>query len=285
MLQKIAVVSDSNSGISPDEARQLGVALVPMPFYMDEKLYFEGLTCTQADFYRRLAAGAEVSTSQPFPADLSQLWADQLQNAEAVVYIPMSSGLSGSCQVAKALAAEEFAGRVFVVDNHRISITQRQSVLDALTLARRGLSAADIAQTLEAEALNASIYISVNTLKYLKKGGRVTPAAAAIATALNLKPVLQIQGGKLDAFCKVRGMDAACRAMLDAAASDIAGRFAGQRVTVHVAFSGDPAAAEPWRQQVQATWPQFEVVSCALPLSIACHIGDGALALAVIKVL
>lgn len=284
-MQKIAIATDSNSGILPDEAAQLGVAVLPMPFYIDEALYYEGTTCDQATFYQRLAAGAEVSTSQPFPAELQQLWDTLLQDAETVVYIPMSSGLSGSAAVAKALAAEEYAGRVFVVDNRRISITQRQSVLDALTLAGRGLSAAEIVETLEKEALSASIYISVSTLKYLKKGGRVTPAAAAIATALNLKPVLQIQGGKLDAFCKVRGMDAACRTMLEAAAKDIDTRFAGQQVTVHAAFSGDPAAAADWQRQVQQTWPQFEVVCRPLPLSVACHIGDGALALAVIKVL
>lgn len=284
-MQKIAIATDSNSGISPQEARRLGVALIPMPFYMEDTLYFENLTCTQQEFFARLKTGVRVSTSQPFPADLTQLWETLLQRAETVVYIPMSSGLSGSCQAACALAAAEFPGRVFVVDDRRISITQRQAVLDALTLAGRGLSAAEIARTLEAEALNASIYISVSTLTYLKKGGRITPAAAAVATALNLKPVLQIQGGKLDAFRKARGMAAACAAMCEAAQADLDTRFAGQPVTVHTAYSGDAAAGEAWRQQVQARWPQFDVVSCALPLSVACHIGDGALALAVIKTL
>lgn len=284
-MQKIAVAADSNSGLTPEEAKQLGVALVPMPFYMDDVLYFEELTCTQKEFYRRLEEDVQVSTSQPFPADLSELWAELLKNHDAVIYIPMSSGLSGSCQVAKALAESDFPGRVFVVDNHRISITQRQSVLDALTLIRHGMPAARIAETLEREGYNASIYISVNTLKYLKKGGRVTPAAAAVATALNLKPVLQIQGEKLDAFKKVRGMEAACRTMLEAAASDIHTRFAGQNVTVHVSYSGDPSHAEAWHARVKEAFPRYEVISRALPLSIACHIGDGALALAVIKVL
>ena len=282
-MQKIAVVTDTNSGIGFDEAKQLGVALIPMPIFLDDKLYFESLTCSQQQFYEKLNAGAEVTTSQPFPADLTELWGQLLETHDAVVYIPMSSGLSGSCGVAKAVAAEEFPGRVFVVDNHRISVSQRQSVLEAKALAVRGMAASDIATLLEEESLNASIYIAVSTMKYLKKGGRVTPTAAALATALNLKPVLQIQGGKLDAYKKVRGMEAACQTMLAALQNDLDTRFAGQEVSLYAAFTGAPAVVEPWLERVRAAFPGHDVHCYPLPLSVACHIGDGALGVGVVK--
>lgn len=280
-MQNIAIVTDTNSGIGFQEAKQLGIHLIPMPIFLDDKLYFESLTCSQQQFYEKLNAGAEVSTSQPFPADLTELWGQLLETHDAVVYIPMSSALSGACGVAKAVASEEFPGRVFVADNRRISVTQRHAVLEAKAMAESGTDAAAIADRLEETALCASIYISVSTMKYLKKGGRVTPTAAALATALNLKPILQIQGEKLDAYKKVRGMEAACQAMLAAAQNDLDTRFAGRSVSLYAAYSGDPAAAEPWLERVRTAFPGYAIDSHALPLSIACHIGDGALAIAI----
>ncbi len=282
-MQKIAVATDTNSGIGFEEAKQLDIALIPMPIYMDDKLYFESLTCSQQQFYEKLNAGAEVSTSQPFPADLTELWGQLLETHDAVIYVPMSSGLSGSCGVAKAVALEEFPGKVFVVDNHRISVSQRQSVLEAKAMAQQGMDAAAIAALLEEEALNASIYIAVSTMKYLKKGGRVTPTAAALATALNLKPVLQIQGDKLDAYKKVRGMEAACQTMLDALQKDLDTRFAGQSVSLYAAFTGDPDTVEPWLARVRDAFPGHEVACYPLPLSVSCHIGDGALGVGIVK--
>lgn len=214
-MSKIAVVTDTNSGITREEAKKLGVYLLPMPFIVDGTEYFEGVTCTYEHFFEMLEAGAEVSTSQPSPESLTAMWEEALATHDSVVHIPMSSALSGSCDTAKALAAE-YNGRVCVVDNKRISITQRESVLDALTLAEKGLTAAEICVQLENTAYNASIYLAVNTLELLKKSGRVTPAGAALATLLGLKPVLQIQGGKLDAYAKVRGMANAEKAMLKA---------------------------------------------------------------------
>ena len=216
-MRKIAVATDSNSGITQAQAKQMGIRVLPMLFFINEELFFEDITLTQAEFYQRLAEDADISTSQPAPADVMELWDGLLQEYEHVIYIPMSSGLSASCETAVAMAADEpYAGRVHVVDNQRISITQRQAVLDALEMADRGLSAGEIVQVLMREKLQSSIYITVDTLKYLKKGGRVTPAGAALGAVLNIKPVLQIQGEKLDAFAKVRGMKAARLKMLDA---------------------------------------------------------------------
>ena len=282
-MQKIAVVTDSNSGIRPEEAKKLGIGLIPMPIYLNDRLYFENLTLHHPEFYEKLRADADVRTSQPFPADLTELWGQLLEKADAVVYIPMSSSLSGSCGVAKALAAEEFPGRVFVADNRRISVSQRQSVLEALALAEQGMDAAAIVQKLEAESLNAGIYIAVSTMKYLKKGGRITPAAATIAAALNLKPVLQIQGDKLDAYKKVRGMEAACTAMLDALHTELEGCFAGQKVRLYAAYTGDAGAAEPWLQRVREAFPGQDIECYPLPLSVSCHLGEGALGVSVVK--
>ena len=188
----IAVVTDSNSGITQNEAKELGIQVIPMPFYINGELYYEDITLSQEEFYERLAEDADISTSQPAPADVMELWEELLESYDEVIHIPMSSGLSSSCETAMALA-QEFDGKVHVIDNQRISVTQRQSVLDAIEMASRGLSAAQIEETLMRERLEASIYITVDTLKYLKKGGRITPAAAALGTVLNIKPVLQIQ--------------------------------------------------------------------------------------------
>ena len=214
-MGKIAIVTDSNSGITQDQARELGISVIPMPFYINEKLYLEGITLSQEEFYERLKNDEAISTSQPGPADVCGLWNTLLEKYDEVVHIPMSSGLSASCDTAMGLA-QEYDGRVHVVDNQRISVTQRQSVLDALTLRDAGRNATQIKQVLEEQKLDSSIYITLETLKYLKKGGRITPAAAAIGTVLNLKPVLQIQGEKLDSFAKARTVKQAKKMMIDA---------------------------------------------------------------------
>ena len=251
-MSKTAIVTDSNSGISVDEAGRLGAFLVPMPFFIDGELYYEGRTLTQAGFYRRMADGAEITTSQPTPGDVLMLWDEVLESYDELVYIPMSSALSGSCATATALA-EDYDGRVHVVDNQRISATQRASVLDALAMAEAGLSAAEITEVLLREKLEASIYITVDTLRYLKKGGRITPAAAALGTVLGIKPVLQIQGDKLDALTMAHGLKMAKRQMLDALERDLETRFAGKRgVYVEAAYTCSDEEAQSWAEEIRA---------------------------------
>ena len=276
---RTAIVVDTNSGIMPEEAAHMGISLIPMPFLIDGKEYLEGENCSQEFFFERLAAGAEVGTSQPSPGGIAELWERLLEENDAVLHFPMSSSLSGSCQTAKALALD-YPGRVFVVDNRRISVTLRESVRGAQRLLAEGKSAEEVHRILEERGGESSIYIAVNTLEYLKKGGRVTAAGAAMGTLLNLKPVLQIQGGKLDAFKKCRGMAAACDAMLQAMEKDLRERFPGREMRLFAAYSGDRAAGESWLGQVRAAFPEREVELAALPLSICCHIGSGALAIA-----
>ena len=249
-----------------------------MPFYIDEKLYFEDITLTQEAFYQKLAQDADISTSQPTPADVTGLWDELLESYDQIVHIPMSSGLSGSCEMAMMLAAGDYADRVFVVDNQRISVTQRQSVLDAVELAGAGLGAREIRDELMRERLEASIYITVDTLKYLKKGGRVTAAGAAIGTVLNIKPVLTIQGAKLDAFAKARGWKAAKKIMLDAMERDIAQRFAGQDIHLAAAYTCTDEEAQEWKGELEARFPGYEIHMDRLSLSVACHIGAGSMA-------
>ena len=283
-MSKIAIVTDSNSGITQEEGRRLGVSVIPMPFFINEKMYLEGITLSQDEFYQWLKSDASISTSQPSPGETMGLWDNLLKEYDEIVQIPMSSGLSATCATAMGLA-QEYEGRVHVVDNQRISVTQRQSVLDAITLREAGKSGAEIKQILEAEKFNSSIYITLETLKYLKKGGRITPAAAAIGTVLNLKPVLQIQGGKLDAYKKVRGMLQAKKTLLDALRHDLATRFAGMKMAVFSGYSGaDPDLGKAWQREVQAAFPDQLVELISLPLSICCHIGDGALGVACAKV-
>ena len=280
---RTAIVVDTNSGIMPEEAARMGISLIPMPFLIDGKEYLEGEDCSQDFFFERMAAGAEVGTSQPSPGGIAELWERLLEENDAVLHFPMSSSLSGSCQTAKALALD-YPGRVFVVDNRRISVTLRESVRGAQRLLAEGKSAEEVHRILEERGGESSIYIAVNTLEYLKKGGRVTAAGAAMGTLLNLKPVLQIQGGKLDAFKKCRGMAAACDAMLQAMEKDLRERFPGREMRLFAAYSGDRAAGESWLGQVRAVFPEREVELAALPLSICCHIGSGALAIACAEV-
>ena len=282
VMDKIAIVTDSNSGITQKEAEGLGIRVLPMPFYINDELFYEDITLTQEEFYQRLAEDADISTSQPSPADVMELWEELLQEHESVIHIPMSSGLSSSCETALMLA-KEFDGRVYVVDNQRISVTQRQSVMDAIYMKEKGMSAEGIVNVLMREKLEASIYITVDTLKYMKKGGRVTPAAAAIGTVLNLKPVLQIQGEKLDAFAKVRGWKAAKKTMLDAMEKDIRERFAGKEVHLEAAYTCSDEEAQEWKQEILERFPGYEIEMDRLSLSVACHIGAGSMAVACSK--
>ena len=285
-MGKIAIVTDSNSGITQDQAKKMGVHVIPMPFYINETMYLEGVTLTQEEFYERLKNDEPISTSQPSPAEVCGLWDMLLKENDEIVHIPMSSGLSNSCETAMGLA-RDYDGKVQVIDNQRISVTQYQSVADALALRDAGKSAAEIKEVLEAEKLESSIYITLETLKYLKKGGRITPAAAAIGTVLNLKPVLQIQGEKLDAYAKVRGKKQAKRVMLKAAQEDMQERFAEYKkeglMCIEGAYTGNPEEAEEFKKEIEAAFPGHEVRMAPLSLSIACHIGYGALAIGCTK--
>lgn len=282
LIKKIAIITDTNSGISPKEARELCIELLPMPFFINEEVYFEGVTLSQEEFYRAVADGSDVSTSQPTPASIIELWDKVLKDYDEIVHIPMSSGLSSSYATAKMIA-EDYDGHVFVVDNKRISVTQRQSVLDAVHLRDAGHSASEIAAYLEETALDADIFLTVETLSYLKKGGRITPAAAALGTALNIIPVLQIKGDKLDAFKKVRGQKKAQTVLLEAIKKDLEGQFSGENVVIQTAYAGDDETGERWNQTVREYFPERTVESHVLPLSISCHTGPGTLGIVCIK--
>jgi DegV family protein with EDD domain len=281
-MSRIAVVTDSNSGITQLQAHGLRVNVLPMPFTMDGQSFFEDINLTQATFYQKLMDGADISTSQPTPAAVMEIWEKLLKDHDEVVHIPMSNALSASCASALALA-EDYHGRVQVVDNQRISVTQRQSVLDAVALADAGWSAARIKEYLESVKLDASIYIMLDTLKYLKKGGRITPAGAALGTLLNIKPVLQIQGEKLDAYTKVRGTKQARAAILEAIKKDIEGRFAPYKgpggLWLAMAYTYNREAAEDFKKEAEAAFPGYPIHMDPLSLSVSCHIGPGALAL------
>ncbi len=273
-MGKVAVMTDSNSGITQKAGKELGIYVLPMPFYIDEKLYFEDITLSQEAFYEKLASDCEISTSQPSPANVMEMWDAALKEYEEIVYIPMSSGLSGSCETA-AMLAQDYDGKVQVVNNQRISVTQEQSVYDAIHLAEQGKSAAEIKEILEREKMVSSIYLMVDTLKYLKKGGRITPAAAALGTVLNLKPVLQIQGEKLDSYAKVRGVKAAKRTMYRAIREDLETRFAGKNMVLGLAYSGSEESIQTWRQEMEEQFPGYQILQNPLSLSVSCHTGPG----------
>lgn len=284
-MASVAIVTDSNSGITQAVGREMGIFVLPMPFMIDDETFYEDITLTQDAFYERLSGGANVITSQPSPDSIMQLWDEVLESHDEIVHIPMSSGLSGSCQSALMLA-EDYDGKVQVVNNQRISVTQRQSAFDALALVERGLDAAQIRQFLEEDKFNSSIYIMLDTLYYLKKGGRITPAAAALGTILRLKPVLQIQGDKLDAFAKARTVSQGKSIMINAIRGDMEKRFGGvlaENIWLQVAYTYDLAAAEQLKREVMEAFPGFDVHMDPLSLSVACHIGPGALAVACCK--
>ena len=281
-MKKIAVMTDSNSGISQEEAAQLGVVVIPMPFTIDNVDYYEGINLSQKEFYELLKNGGEVTTSQPSPDSVMHAWDKALKTYDEVVYIPMSSGLSGSCQTAFMLA-QDYDNKVFVVDNQRISVTLRQSVYDALNLAAKGMDGAQIRDILIKDKFNSSIYIMLDTLKYLKKGGRITPAAAAFGELLKIKPVLQIQGEKLDAFAKARTISSGKSIMFNAIRDDAEKRFGGldpDNVDIFVAYT-DGCDVDEYLKEIEAEFPGFKVeYHDPLSLSISCHIGPGAIAIA-----
>ena len=283
-MKKIAIVTDSNSGITQEMGKSMGIYVIPMPFFIDGELFLEDITLTQEEFYKRLGDNSDISTSQPSPGEVMECWDELLKEYDEIVHIPMSSGLSSTCHAAQSLS-QEYEGKVCVVDNQRISVTQKQSVEDAITLREAGKSAAEIKEILEAEKLQASIYITVDTLKYLKKGGRITPAAAALGTVLKLKPVLQIQGEKLDAFSKVRGWKAAKRTMLKAIEKDLEERFSEVRedMVLGMAYTCSKEEAQEWKQEIAEKFPEYEIVEGPLSLSVACHIGPGAMAVTCMK--
>lgn len=286
-MERIAIVTDSNSGITQSQGREMGIYVIPMPFYIDEKLYLEDITLTQSEFYEFLKDDRNISTSMPSLGDVTDLWDKLLKDYDAIIHIPMSSGLSGSCNAAQMLA-QDYEGKVFVVDNRRISITMKQSVIEAKALADAGWPAAEIQKYLLDTAADSSIYITLSTLYYLKKGGRITPAAAALGTLLRLKPVLQIQGAKLDAYAKSRTLKAARATMLEAIRKDFRDRFGANEdasnMNVMLAYSGtDLTEANSWKAEVQAAFPHHEMMCDPLSLSVSCHIGDGAIAIACTK--
>lgn len=281
-MAKIAIVTDSNSGITQKQADELGIHVLPMPFMINEVTYFEDIDLTQEEFYQRLAAGDDVVTSQPSPDAVMKLWNSLLEEYDEIVHIPMSSGLSGSCQSAIMLS-QDYRGKVQVVNNQRISVTQRQSALDAKKLAENGKNAAEIKEFLEADKYNSSIYIMLDTLFYLKKGGRITPAAAALGTLLKLKPVLQIQGEKLDAFAKARTTTQGKSIMTTAIRNDMLNRFGGadkERIWLQIAHTNNEEAALIFQDELLQVFSGFDVHMDPLSLSVACHIGPGALAVA-----
>ena len=284
-MSKVAIMTDSNSGITQKEAKQLGVHVLPMPFLMGDETYYEDINLTQKGFYEKMESGCNISTSQPSPEAVLNMFKELLKEYDEVVHLPMSSGLSGSCQTAHMLSMD-FDGKVQVVDNQRISVTLKQSILEAKALAEAGKSAAEIKEILEADKFNSSIYIMVDTLEYLKKGGRITPAVAALGTILRLKPVLTIQGEKLDSFAKARTASQGKNLMLNAIKNDIDTRFGGaENVRIMIAYTKDKEAALQWKEEVQAQFPKHEISMNPLSLSVACHIGPGALAIGCTKIL
>ena len=284
-MSKVRIITDSNSGITVEEARELGVTVLPMPFSINEEMYFEQESLTHEQFYEELAAGKDIMTTQPSPGQVMGIWDEALKEYDEIVYIPMSSGLSGSYQTA-AMLAEDYEGKVHVVNNQRISVTQRQSVLDALRLLKAGKSAKEIKDILEEDKFNSSIYLMVDTLVYLKKGGRITPAAAALGNLLKLKPVLQIQGERLDAFAKARTVSQAKSIIINAVKSDIDKRFGGlskENISLHMAYAHDLDRILEFKEEVLKEFPGYDINLYPLSLSVATHIGPGCIALAVTK--
>lgn len=271
-MSRVAIVTDSNSGITQSQGKELGISVIPMPFYINGKSYLEDINLTQEQFYEKLTEGAEISTSMPSAGDVLELWSSLLKEYDEIVHIPMSSGLSGSCQTAMMLA-EDFDGKVQVVDNQRISVTQKQSVLDAITMAERGMDAVQIKEYLLKTKFDSTIYITLATLKYLKKGGRITPAAAALGTLLRIKPVLQIQGEKLDAFAKARTLKQAKTIMIEAIQSDCKNRFHAAEdardVWIHMAYTGTREEIDIFKAEVQSVWPEHQITVDPLSLSVS----------------
>lgn len=279
-MEKIAVATDTNSSITLEEANRLGIYMMKMPFTIDGEEYLEDVNCTYEEFCSRLDAGADVSTAQPVLGDLLDMWDELLKTYDKVIYIPMSSALSGSCETAKGMA-QDYDGKVLVVDNKRISISQRRSVMDALVMIEHGMSAEEIKTYLENDSFNSSIYLAVNTLDLLKKSGRVTATAATIATIMNIKPVLTIQGGKLDSYAKERGMKKAEKIMLHAIETDREKRFSQGNNVIYAAYSGSEEIGKAWLEDVRDYFKDPTIELYRLPISIVCHVSTGVLGIGV----
>nr|WP_288544539.1 DegV family protein [uncultured Faecalibacillus sp.] len=283
-MKKVAIVTDSNAGIRQEEAKELGIFVLPMPFTIDDQTYYEDINLTQEEFFEKQISGAEIFTSQPVVGNVKELWDQILKDYDEIVHIPMSSGLSGSCQTA-CMLAQEYDNRVFVVDSQRISVTQKYDVIDAKRMADEGKSGQEIYDILTENKLNASIYITVNTLDYLKKGGRITPAVALLGGMLKIKPILQIQGEKLDSFAKTRTMAKGTKIMKEAIAKDIEERFGNDYHNVHicVAYTYDQEPALTLKKELEEMYPGEEIICDPLSLSVSCHIGPHSLAIAICK--
>ena len=285
----IGIMTDSNCGIMPSEEKTYGIHVLPMPIIIDGETFYEGINITPEDFYKKQAAGSTITTSQPSPGDVAAMWDELLQSYDELVFIPMSSGLSSTCQTALILADDDpYRDKVFIVDNHRISVTQALSVLDAKILAGEGKTGAEIKMILEKEALDATIYIAVDTLEYLKKGGRITPAAAAVGNMLRLKPVLTIQGDKLDSFAKARGMKSAFHTMLNAVKNDISTRLASLKAQgcLKVGIANtlmEPEKLASFKAEMQENFPDMDLVYFPLTMSIGTHVGSGGLGIGAVR--
>ena len=285
----IGIMTDSNCGIMPSEEKTYGIHVLPMPIIIDGETFYEGINITPEDFYKKQAAGSTITTSQPSPGDVAAMWDELLQSYDELVFIPMSSELSSTCQTALILADDDpYRDKVFVVDNHRISVTQALSVLDAKILAGEGKTGAEIKMILEKEALDATIYIAVDTLEYLKKGGRITPAAAAVGNMLRLKPVLTIQGDKLDSFAKARGMKSAFHTMLNAVKNDISTRLASLKAQgcLKVGIANtlmEPEKLASFKAEMQENFPDMDLVYFPLTMSIGTHVGPGGLGIGAVR--
>lgn len=281
-MQRIGVATDSHSGIHPKEAKKLGIMVLPMPFYIDEECFYEDVSITRDEFFQELNSGKKVSTSQPSPEAVMEFWREGLKEFSEILYLPMSSGLSGACNTARVLAEEsEFEGRVYVVDIGRIATPLHRSILDTLEMIDEGLSAAEIKEILEASKDRMTIYLGVETLEYLKKGGRITPTIAAIGTMLNIKPVLKLDTGVLDDYRKCRGMKKARREMLEAMKRDLEITFREEyendEVYLLAASSADETTTKEWIEEIQEFFPGMGILIDKLSLGISCHTGEGAL--------
>lgn len=283
MCNSIAIVTDTNSGMTLEQAENLGVTIIPMPFYINGELYFEGVNLDADGFYKHLADNSEVNTSQPAPGDVMRIWDELLKEKEEIIYIPMSSSLSGSCQTAEVLS-QDYDNKVHVVDNRRISVTQLQSVKDAVNLAKKGMSGEEIKKILEDRQYQSSIYVTPDDLDYLKKGGRITPAVASVAKVLNIKPVLEIQGKKLDVFKKVRGMKQARRIMKQAIRNDLENRFSDiDTMKIYAAYTSNIELGKLWKSELEEEFPGYEIELYPLSLSVSCHIGPESLGIGCVE--
>lgn len=283
MCNSIAIVTDTNSGMTLEQAENLGVTIIPMPFYINGELYFEGVNLDADGFYKHLADNSEVNTSQPAPGDVMKIWDELLKEKEEIIYIPMSSSLSGSCQTAEVLS-QDYDNKVHVVDNRRISVTQLQSVKDAVNLAKKGMSGEEIKKILEDRQYQSSIYVTPDDLDYLKKGGRITPAVASVAKVLNIKPVLEIQGKKLDVFKKVRGMKQARRIMKQAIRKDLEDRFSDiDTMKIYAAYTSNIELGKFWKSELEEEFPGYEIELYPLSLSVSCHIGPESLGIGCVE--